>query len=608
MGRVAQGSAIAATILACAAAAAPTTQSTSPSPTDTTRPGNWVRRVDGITVSDSAGTPYRFPFLGGLDRPRPQLVDIDGDGDLDLFIQEFSTWMMFFERDDSAGTRRYIWRSDRYADLPVGEWSRFADIDGDGDLDLFAEEPYSLIRYYRNVGTPQAARWTMAGDTLKDERGEPVFADRQNIPQLADIDCDGRLDLLLGRVDGTVTRYDLPPAGSAEPQLHFVTNNFQGIQIVGQTFGSLHGANTMAVVDLDGDGDPDILWGDFFERGLLWIVNDGSCARPSLGGTPVQFPPAAPISTSGYNAPFPGDIDSDGDLDLLVGVLGGAYGPSADARENLYLLEQTGRQQWSLTTKRFLTSIDVGSESVPALVDLDGDGDLDLVLGNKLSSATGHATLTIFTNTGSTSAPRFRQTDELSLAESFQFAPAFGDLDGDGDADLALGSWQDHVRYYRNDGGTFVLADSSLVKLTRGSHTAPTLGDVDGDGDLDLMVGESSGALNYYRNDGTRTAPRFTLVSDNFQGIDPGRRSAPAFADLNGDGKLDLAVGSENGQISVYLNTGKAGDVPEFALDASATIESQPLAAPAFGDIDGDGDLDLIAGSSSGGVVWMERR
>ena len=76
------------------------------------------------------------------------------------FIQEYTGWIQFFERDDSAGAMRYIWRTDRYADLPVGEWSRFVDADGDGDQDLFSEAPYSFIRWYRNDGSATSARCT----------------------------------------------------------------------------------------------------------------------------------------------------------------------------------------------------------------------------------------------------------------------------------------------------------------------------------------------------------------------------------------------------------------------------------------------------------------
>jgi len=167
----------------------------------------WQRIIYGIEVRDEAGDLIDHPFLGGFNLPRPQLADSDGDGDLDLFLQEHSDRIMFF-RNDGSGASAYRWVTDAFEELSVGEWYRFTDVDLDGDLDLLAEEPYSYIRYYRNDGGSGPARYVLAADTLKDIAGEPIFSDRQNIPNAADIDCDGQLDLLIGRLTGTITRYE----------------------------------------------------------------------------------------------------------------------------------------------------------------------------------------------------------------------------------------------------------------------------------------------------------------------------------------------------------------------------------------------------------------
>ena len=566
------------------------------------------RRIAPFPVADSAGRPLDLAFLGGLNNPRPQLVDIDGDGDLDLFIQEITGRVMLLERDGSAeGLPRFRFVTDRFGGLDVGEWYRFADLDGDGDYDLLAERQYSYLTYYRNDGTPRVPKLVLAVDTLRDAAGAPIFSDRQNIPQLGDIDCNGLPDLLVGKLDGTVMRYEATAGRGLEaPVFRLRAEQFEDIRIIGQQ-GSLHGANTMALVDADGDGDPDLFWGDFFEPGLLFLENTGTCAAPNLRNQPVQFPRGNPVLTSGYNAPTFGDVSGDGRLDLVMGVLGGAFNPVRTAAANLYLLEQTAARGWLVRTRQLLPMVDLGSESIPSLVDWDGDGDLDLLVANKIDPSDGRtAGITRFENVGTTAAPSFRLRGALPLRGSYHYAPAFGDLDGDGTADLLLGQWMSRVAYYRGAGGQVSLVDSALVTLTRGSNTTPALGDLDGDGDLDLLIGEASGSLNYYRNDGTRTAPRFTLVSDEWEDLRLGRRSAPALADLDGDGDLDLLVGWELTGVVAFRNDGSRAEA-RFMKEPWFTLPVSALAAPAVGDLDGDGRADIVVGNVGGGAVYYAR-
>ncbi len=368
---------------------------------------------------------------------------------------------------------------------------------------------------------------------------------------------------------------------------------------------SMHGANTMALADLDGDGDLDLFWGDFFEPGLLLIANRGSCAAPDFHGTPVQFPVDAPILTSGYNAPAFGDLSGLGRLELVLGVLGGAYNPLRTSADNLYYVGRGPDGRWEPRTRHLLPVLDVGSESLPAIADVDGDGDLDIVLGNKLDPADpGTSHLYLLANEGAPGRPAFRLRGRLPVAGHFHLAPAFGDLDGDGRLDLLLGQWGSRLGWYRIASGRIEPVDTALVTITRGSNTVPALGDLDGDGDLDLVIGESSGALNYYRNDGGPARPAFTLVSDEWQGIDVGRRSAPLLADLDRDGDLDLLVGSESGGLALFRNTGSR-TAPHFERDRAFAPDVPGLAAPAAGDLDGDGALDLVVGGIGGGAVYL---
>ena len=552
-------------------------------PTAVTAAVAFDRRISPFLVTDSNGRAYALPFLGGFEHPRPQLLDIDSDGSIDLFVQENSGELQLFQRTADG------WRltADRFQGIDIGEWYRFVDLDGDGAYDLFAESPLSDIRYYRNAGTRTAPRFVVAADTVRDVQGAAIYADRQNIAQFADIDCNGKLDLLLGRVDGTITRYELQNLDTLRaPRFRLLTERFEDIRIIGQLQPSLHGANTMAVVDVDADGDPDILWGDFFEPGLLWIRNQGTCTHPDFHGDPVPFPPGAPLATSGYNAPAAGDLNRDGRLDLVVGVLGGAFNPVKTSAANLYQLDQTAANVWSMVTARLLDGIDLGAETIPAFADLDGDGDVDLVVGTKIepdNQRTGG--LHWFENSGSRAAPALRLRGHLNVLPAFHLAPALGDLDGDGLPDLVLGQFQDAVAWYHNNGRSgadrFVLVDSAVVRLPRGSNGVPELHDIDRDGDLDLFLGDASGRIAFFKNEGTARGPRFVLASEDYLGKRVGRRAVPRF--WNGV----LVVGTERG-----------------GVDSTLGVHLPAYAAPAFADLRGGG-LDLFVGGAGGGIQYF---
>lgn len=580
------------------------------------QPPLFVRQVAPFVVTDADGTAMPEPFLGGFDVPRPQLVDIDGDGDLDLFVQERSSALMYFENVNG----RFTWRTDRFLDLSVGEWFRFVDLDGDGRIDLLSESPTSYIRAWRNTGTTSAPAFRIAVDSLRDADNAPIPADRQNILNVVDIDCNGRLDLFLGRVAGTVDRFEAVPGTEVNgvPRFALHTERFEGIEVLGpvpgqplEDRGSRHGANTLAFGDVDGDKDIDLFWGDYFEQGLLLFENRSTgCGTPAMRGfEPRRFPFANPVLTSGYNAPSIGDVDGNGWPDVLIGVIGGAFTPRTTSIDNLILVSQRTQGTFEVATRRLIRTIDVGSDAIPTLADLDGDGDLDLLIGNRIDTVVDTAgTITWFENVGTRTQPSYTHRGVLPMRSEFHYAPAVADLDGDGLPDLLLGTWRDRVQYWRNVGTkqrpAWSLADSTLVILTRGSNTTPALADLDGDGDLDLFVGEASGQLNFYRNIGTRTAPRFALVSDVFQDIDVGRRSTPAFADITGDGKPDLLLGSEDGGVQLWRNVSDATGV-RFLRDDTFALPSGPYSSVTVADVTGDGRLDVVVGTTSGGLLFF---
>jgi hypothetical protein len=175
-----------------------------------------------------------------------------------------------------------------------------------------------------------------------------------------------------------------------------------------------------------------------------------------------------------------------------------------------------------------------------------------------------------------------------------------------------VGTWRDKLQWYRNTGTRgepkWTLTDTALVTIPRGSNTIPAFGDMDGDGLLDLIIGTASGRMLLYRNSGTRNAPQFTLVTASFQDIKFGRRAVPALMDMNGDGKPDLLVGNEAGDLQLWRNVGKSPGEFRVELDSAFRLQSYANAAPAVGDLRGNGKLDILVGTGAGGVRWFEQR
>jgi hypothetical protein len=139
------------------------------------------------------------------------------------------------------------------------------------------------------------------------------------------------------------------------------------------------------------------------------------------------------------------------------------------------------------------------------------------------------------------------------------------------------------------------------------------LGDLDGDGDLDLVSGDLAGELHYFANTGSRSTPSFeprTGVANPFAGFDAGSDSAPALGDLDADGDLDLVVGINTGAFAYFENTGTATSPAFAAITGAASplagIAVSPRAVPALGDLDRDGDLDFVAGTNLGTFAYIE--
>jgi hypothetical protein len=561
--------------------------------------------------------PLKNPWGGGLNSCQYGSIDLDLDGMDDLVIfDRHGNRILPYLYDGFGGTQGYRFHPELITSLPsLTDWVIFRDFNCDGKQDIFTYANGGIKVYQNTSGATLA--FTLLTNLLESFyfTGKiGILVTLVDYPAIEDVDNDGDLDILTFAALGSFVEYhknlsmerygtcdsldyrladqcwgDFKESGGSNLIVLDVTCPYKYTPLpqnpCANPRGAKHTGSTFAAFDANGDQITDVLIGDVDFPNLKFLLNGGTVDSAHMISQDTTFPSySEPVKLFSFPAASLVDIDKDGNRDMLVSPFDPSLTSSENRKSNwFYRNNGTDFQpDFHLVEKGLFQyeMIDVGSNAYPLLTDVDRDGFTDLLVGNYgvydssyyqegYLFSTFTSRLSYYRNTGVAFSPAFQLiTDDLGGLSTFNLIagyPACGDLDADGDADLVVGNADGTLLFLRNAAGSGSVPafESSVLQyggIDVGDFSTPQLFDLDGDGKLDLVIGEQKGNINYYRNSGSLQEPLFTLVTDSLGKVNVTNPSvsyngfSTPFFFHDKSGNTALLVGCEEGNVHFFTD------------------------------------------------------
>jgi hypothetical protein len=589
----------------------------------------------------------RNAWAGGLNTPQFSSIDLNNDGQQDLFAfdHESSRCYTFLSvtAPATAAGRRWQYAPEYESLFPddLRSWALLRDYDCDGRADLFTYINGGEIRVFRNVLSNGRPSFQLTTNQIRFTGSFAGSANLTiggyNLPAIQDVNGDGKLDIMTYDFIGAtfIEQYINTSPGTCGDALTFNlnTDNWGSVQACGGCAEFMFngqpcftakpafagktthtGGHSLLLLDLDGDGDQDLLDGRDNCPELTQLLNQGTTAVPVVtrAGVTASFPSAAtPVRVPVFPAGYSFDANFDGRPDLVVAPnMVNNLADVVSLSHQVQLFENTAASGAPVFTYRpagFLQNdmIDVSEGAAPTFGDLDGDGLLDMLISNHADRVNNvyRAAVAYYRNVGTRVRPVFQLVshDYLGMAAlNLQgIKPVLVDLDRDGKLDLAYAAWDrgtNIIYYILNTAAagqpaafnpanavnfkpqgpatttptTTYPANAGVIPYTR--EDMPCFTDVDNDGYVDLLIGtnevrEPGMSLRYFRNQGRGPLDSaFVLVDNDFGRIREatGRRPynlSPTVADFDGDGLPDLVTADATGLLRLFSNYRAQGSI-----------------------------------------------
>jgi len=550
----------------------------------------------------------------------PLPMDFDGDGDLDLVVacpDKPYNGVYFFE--NPTGTTSDRWRLfGRGSKMPVfkaGRWiscapsnAQVSDVDGEPRV----LTPGTAYPDFRSSGLAKGVQIAGVKSNIHSN------AVRANMWRYADYDGDGAQDLIVGVGDWKAYGWDN-------------AYNAEGVW----TNGPLRGY-------------------------VYWVPNRGTTRKPEYGQPQAVLSDGKALEVFGAPSPNFADWDGDGDLDLLCGEFLDGFTYFENAGTRTRPVYAAGRRVKCPDGARLALDLEM---ITPTAIDWDRDGDLDLICGDEdgrvafieNTGKLGADRVPLFL------APRYFRQEAQDVKFGALATPVGCDWDGDGDCDLICGNTAGYIAFIENLSGKGVAqprwaepkrlqAGDQTLRIMAGpngsiqgpceakwGYTTQTVTDWDGDGLLDIVANSILGNVLWYRNVGTRTSPKLAAaqpVEVEWEGPQPALawgwrkpqgkalltqwRTTPVTVDWNKDGLVDLMMLDQEGYLAFFERAVRDGKRvllhPKriFCSEKGEPLQFNSRRGGASGrrklcvaDWDGDGLLDILINSRNA-ELWRQ--
>jgi hypothetical protein len=493
-----------------------------------------------ISSYDLGGGPFTAPIYS-MSIDMLAIDDLDGDGDMDIISNtESSTGMYYYKsmqvENDNCGAADFICANRCFGMVSEASESFSLYIGDQFNCSLNVVDPRSANRH--------------TGGTIS----------------MIDLDDNGIKDIILGDVtESNLAAIYLADTPQGPDSAVAVANNFpQSPPVDLYLFPAAYYVDVTNDGIRDLLSAPNAIFGTEDIQGVRMYANQGTESQPDWIFQSTAFLQNQMVDVGHGAHPVPHDVDADGDRDIVLSARYFDRENLLNRSKLHLLLNDTtaeGDQIFRWSSFDWLNLSQQNWQNIyPALGDWDGDGDWDLIVGEL------NGNIYRMTNTGSNASPQFTSAQLINDANGViidvgqSATPQMIDLNEDGLLDLIIGEKSGNVNYYKNIGTAQSPQWSLVTETLAGAEASSYLG-LDGfsvpfvlkdnQGIWNLYLGNEMGTINHYQFE-AGTVGLGTLVDSAFQDIREGDRSSSGWADFTGDGTLDMVMGHSGGGIALF--------------------------------------------------------